>query len=51
MKKYKKSPTKLFQIRVSEGEYKTLMEVVNKTGMTRREWIMQLVKKEYGSNL
>lgn len=45
MKKYKKSPTKLLQIRLSEKEQKEVLEFMNKFGVSHREFILSVVNE------
>jgi hypothetical protein len=45
MKKYKKKPSKLLQIRLSENEFGEIVEFIKKFDVTHREWILA-VKNE-----
>jgi len=45
MKKYKKHPSKLFQVRLSETEYEEVIAEIKKTGLTRRAYILEVIKK------
>ncbi len=49
MKKYKKSPTKLFQVRVSIKEYDKLLELIKEKDITRREFLIKAIE-QYGKN-
>jgi len=40
MKKYKKNPTKILQIRLSNKEYEEVKRFINKFGVTHREWLL-----------
>lgn len=40
MKKYKKNPSKIFQIRLSNEEYDQVKDFINRFGVTHREWIL-----------
>ncbi len=42
MKKYKKKPTKLFQVRMSEKEHKDLIDFINSFGITHREFLLSV---------
>jgi hypothetical protein len=44
MKKYKRSPTKLFQVRVSKKEYDKLLDIINGQDITRREFLIKSMK-------
>lgn len=41
MKKYRKKPTKLLQIRLSEKEYNEVIEYFKSIDETRRSWIIR----------
>lgn len=43
MKKYKKHPSKLFQVRLSEKEYKEVVEHIKSKEITRRDWVLGLL--------
>lgn len=43
MKKYKKKPSKLLQIRLSEKEHEDVIACISKYGVTHREWIMTVI--------
>lgn len=45
MKKYKKNPTKLLQIRLSESEHEEITEHLKRFGVTHREWILAVVNE------
>lgn len=49
MKKYKKNPTKLLQIRLSEKEHKEVVEVIKKSELTHRAFLLELLKKQNGN--
>lgn len=51
MKKYKKKPSKLLQIRLSEKEYKKTIEFIQKFRTTHREWLMAMIDRVKDSNL
>lgn len=51
MKKYRKKPTKLLQIRLSEKEYKNIIEFIHKFGVTQREWLSAVMKEVGSANL
>lgn len=46
MKKYKKSPTKLLQIRLSDQEYKEIRDEIKKSGLTYRAYLLVLMKSK-----
>lgn len=43
-KKYRKNPSKLFQVRLSQKEYEEVIEYFNNLDITRRSWIISKVK-------
>lgn len=45
MKKYKKSPTKLLQFRLSEQEHKEVLDKIKKSGLTHRAWLLSVIPK------
>jgi len=51
MKKYKKKPSKLLQIRLSEKEYDKTIEFINKFGVTHREWLSAVLDDLKEANL
>jgi len=42
MKKYKKKPTKLLQFRLSEEEYKEVLDKIQKSNLTHRSWLLEV---------
>ncbi len=44
VKKYKKKPTKLIQIRVSEKEYEEIVNYFKEHELTRRTWLLDKIK-------
>jgi len=49
--KYKKNPTKLFQVRLSEKEYKRIIKFIKGLNVTRREWIIAVLNELEQYNL
>lgn len=45
MKRYRKTPTKLLQIRFSEREYEEVLEFIKRFGVTKREWVMTVIQE------
>ena len=45
MKRYKKHPTKLLQIRLAQKEYDELLEFIKRFGVTKREWVMAVTNE------
>ena len=45
MKKYKKKPDSLFQVRMATKEYKALKETINKFGVTHRDFLLAVVNE------
>lgn len=45
MKKYKKKPDKLFQVRLALKEHKEVTEFINKFGVTHREFMLAVVNE------
>lgn len=45
MKKYRKKPSRLLQIRLSDVEYEEIINEIKKLGITRREWVLTFRRK------
>lgn len=46
MKKYRKTPTKLLQIRLSEKEHKEVIEKIKKSELTHRAFLLELINRK-----
>lgn len=51
MKKYKKNPTKVLQIRLSEKEFDKITTFIDKFGVTRREFILTVLNELKHNNV
>jgi len=45
MKKYRKLPTKLLQVRLSKKEYDVVTEFIKRFGITKREWLTTAINQ------
>jgi hypothetical protein len=51
MKNYRKNPTKLLQIRLSEQEYNRVIKFIKRFSITRREWLITVVDELQDMNI